>query len=312
MPDEDQAALQFLIEHSIDVICRAAPDLRLHYVSPSSLRLLGFTPEEMIGKKLEAFISPDDASALTHHDRPDPSQPPQTVRMQKKDGTTMWAEIKLSFLCGSTNPGETIIVIHDVTEFKSLQDRISVMELIDTRTGLSTPRGFDEALEREWNRALRESSHLALLLLDFNHFRQFHDWRQHREGDRCLAKAAAAVISALRVTDLAASYGTEDIAVILPSTGSAGAAKVAEKVISAVQSLRSDPDGGTKTEGWVAVRVGIAAVRARPGATARMPELLRIAADNALQRAKRRDQLTANNLMIASPLAVATKNKQLS
>jgi diguanylate cyclase (GGDEF)-like protein/PAS domain S-box-containing protein len=311
MPEEDQAALQFLAEHSIDVICRADPDLRLQSVSPSSLRLLGFAPEEMIGKKLEAFVSPEDASSLTHHNHPDPNQP-LTVRMQKKDGTILWAQIKLGFLSTTTHPSETVIVIHDITELKTLEDRVSVMELIDTRTGLSTPRGFDEALEREWNRALREGSHLALLLLDFNHFRQFHDWRQHREGDRCLAKAAAAVISALRVTDLAASYGTEDIAVILPSTGSAGAAKVAEKVIAAVQSLRSHPDGGTITEGWVTVRIGIAAVRPRPGATARMPELLRIAADNALQRAKRRDQPSANNVMIASPLSVASKNKQLS
>jgi diguanylate cyclase (GGDEF)-like protein/PAS domain S-box-containing protein len=290
MPDEDQPALQFLTEHSIDVICRAAPDLRLHYVSPSSLRLLGFTPEEMIGQKLETFVFPEDAFSLNQNGNPDLDQPPLTVRMQKKDGVTMWAEIKLRLLPASGNIAETIIVIHDVTELRSLQGQLSLVELIDARTGLSTPRGFDEALEREWNRALREGSHLALLLLDFNHFRQFHDWRQHREGDRCLAKAAAAVMGALRVTDLAACYGTEDIAVILPCTGSAGAAKVADKVSSAIQSLRSSDEGGGQGEGRVTVRVGIAAVRARSGATVRMPELLRIAADNALQRAKRREQ----------------------
>ena len=289
MLDKDQAALLFLTDHSVDVICRTDPDLRLHYVSPSSLRLLGFTPEEMIGEKLEAFVFPEDSLPLTQHTNPDPNPPPVTVRIQRKDGDTMWAEIKLSPLRTSGNSNETIIVIHDVTELKSLQARLSLVELIDARTGLSTARGFDEALDREWNRAIRESSHLALLLLDFNHFRQFHDWRQHREGDRCLAKAAAAVIGALRVTDLAACYGAEDIAVILPSTGSAGAAKVAEKVSAAVQCLRNPPEDNAEGEGWVNVCVGIAAVRGRPGATSKMPELLRIAADNALQKAKRRE-----------------------
>jgi diguanylate cyclase (GGDEF)-like protein/PAS domain S-box-containing protein len=289
VPDEDEAALQFLTEHSIDVICRAAPDLRLHYVSPSSLRLLGFTPEEMIGKNLETFVSPEDALNLTHHGDSDLNQPPLTVRMQKKDGMTMWAEIKLGFVRAFANAGETIIIIHDVTDLRTLEGRLSLTELIDARTGLSTPRSFDETLDREWNRAVREGSHLALLLLDFNHFRQFHDWRQHREGDRCLAKAAAAVIGALRATDLAACYGAEDIAVILPSTGSAGAAKVAEKVCSAIETLRSSPDGGSIGEGRVTARIGIAAVRGRLGAV-RMPELLRIAADNALQRAKRCEQ----------------------
>ena len=94
MPEEDQAALHFLAEHSIDVICRAGPELLLQSVSPSSLRLLGFTPDEMIGKKLEAFVSPEDASSLTHHNHADPGQP-LTVRMQKKDGTILWAQIKL-------------------------------------------------------------------------------------------------------------------------------------------------------------------------------------------------------------------------
>ncbi len=130
----------------------------------------------------------------------------------------------------------------------------------DSRTGLSTHRAFDEALEREWNRTLREGSHISLLLLDFDHFRQFHDWRQHREGDRCLAKAAAAVIGAVRITDFAARYGAEDIAIILPSTGSGGAARVAEKVQSAIQALRSSPTGSGKSEGWVTVSIGIATV----------------------------------------------------
>jgi diguanylate cyclase (GGDEF)-like protein/PAS domain S-box-containing protein len=312
MPDEDQAGLNFLAEHSIDIICRAAPDLRLHYVSPSSLRLLGFAPEEMIGKKLQAFVLPEDTFSLTHHGNPTLNQPPLTVRMLKKDGMTMWAQINLCLLGAPANTGETIIIIHDVTELRSLEARLSLIELIDARSGLSTPRAFDEALEREWNRALREGSHLALLLLDFNHFRHFHDWRQHREGDHCLATAAAAVMGALRVTDLAACYGAEDIAVILPSTGSAGAAKVAEKVSSAIQSLRSRPGEG-KEEGWVTVRIGIAAVRARPGATVRMPELLRIAADNALQRTKRPQQTAADNLMLPpSPSFAIMKNKQVS
>jgi diguanylate cyclase (GGDEF)-like protein/PAS domain S-box-containing protein len=293
MPDEDQAALQFLSEHSIDVICRAAPDLRLHYVSPSCLRLLGFTPEEMVGKKLEAFVCPEDAFSLTHYGNPDLTQPPLTLRLMKKDGMTTWVEIKLNLLNPSSNSTEIVIVIHDVTELRRLEARISLIELIDARTGLSTHRAFDEALEREWNRSVREGSHLAILLLDFNHFRQFHDWRQHREGDQCLATVAAAVTGALRVTDLAACFGAEDIAVLLPATGAAGAAKVAEKISSAIQSLRSPPDTDSSSEGRVTVHIGIAAVRARPGATVRMPELLLIAADNALQKAKRREQPNA-------------------
>ena len=207
--------------------------------------------------------------------------------MRKKDGTIAWIETKQRKCDGAEGqPTETIIVMHDITERKILQEQLSMLELTDSRTGLSTHRAFDQALEREWNRTLREGWQLSLLLLDFNHFRQFHDWRLHEEGDRCLAKAAAAVIGVLRVTDFAAHYGAEDIAVILPSTGQGAAAKVAAKVRSAIQGLRSSPGGTGGNEGWLTVNIGIATALAGPGATARMPEILRLAADNALQKAK--------------------------
>jgi diguanylate cyclase (GGDEF)-like protein len=90
----------------------------------------------------------------------------------------------------------------------------------------------------------------------------------------------------LRITDFAARYGAEDIAVILPSTSPGGAAKVAERVQSAVKNLRSPAAGTGANEGRLTVSIGIATVLARPGATVRMPEILRLGADNALQKAK--------------------------
>jgi diguanylate cyclase (GGDEF)-like protein/PAS domain S-box-containing protein len=287
MSAEDAVSFQFLAENSTDVICRAGADAVLHYVSPSSFRILGWKPEEMIGKRPDDFTFGEDrsflpASLIAGLDG-------SAVRMRKKDGTTVWIEIRHHAICDSPTrePGEKVIIMRDITERKHLQDQLSVLEFTDSRTGLSTHRAFDEALEREWNRTQREGSEISLLLLDFDHFRQFHDWRHHREGDRCLGEAATAVIGALRITDFAARYGAEDIAIILPSTDSGGAVKLAGKVKSAAQALRSPAAGSGKCEGRLMVSMGLATVSARLGATARMPELLRLAAGSALQKAKR-------------------------
>jgi diguanylate cyclase (GGDEF)-like protein/PAS domain S-box-containing protein len=288
MSAEDRASFQFLAENSTDVICRAGADGVLHYVSPSSFRVLGWKPEEMSGKRPDAFIVSEDASFIPDRLISGLQDSPLTVRMRKKDETIAWVEIKHRVMCDSATgtPRETIVVMRDITERKTLEEQLSLLELTDSRTGLSTHRAFDEALEREWNRTQRESSQISLLLLDFDHFRRFHDWRQHREDDACLAKAAAAVISVLRITDLAARYGAEDIAIILPFTDSGGAARVAAKVQSATGLLRSGFNEEGKGEGRLTVSVGAASVAARPGATATMPELLRLGADNALQKAK--------------------------
>jgi diguanylate cyclase (GGDEF)-like protein/PAS domain S-box-containing protein len=287
MAGEDEASLQFLAENSTDIICRAGVDMVLHYVSPSSFHVLGWRPEEMMGKRPDAFFLPEDASVLASSFSSGNDNSPVTVRMRMKDGTMAWVEIKRRMVCDSITgvPREAIIVMRDITVRKELEERLSILELTDSRTGLSTPRAFDEALQREWNRTLRDGSHISLLLLDFHHFRQFHDRREHVEGDLCLGKAAAVVIAALRVTDFAAHYGAEEIAIILPSTGPHGAAKVAAKVRSAVETLRSPHHEMVDNRDGVIVSIGISTVLARAGVAPRTPEILLLAANSALYKA---------------------------
>jgi diguanylate cyclase (GGDEF)-like protein/PAS domain S-box-containing protein len=288
MSAEDRASFQFLAENSTDVICRAGADAVLRYVSPSCFPVLGWKPEEMTGKKPDDFILSEDASYIPDRLISGPEDSPLAVRMRRKDESVAWIEVKHRVMCDSVTGerSETIIVLRDITERKTLEGQLLLLELTDSRTGLGTLRAFEEALDREWNRTQREGSQISLLLLDFDHFRGFHDWRQHREDDACLAKAAASVLSALRITDFAALYGAEDIAIILPSTDAGGAARVAAKVQSVTRLLRSAPSESVKGDGRLTVNIGVATVAARPGATARMPELLRLGADSALQKAK--------------------------
>jgi diguanylate cyclase (GGDEF)-like protein/PAS domain S-box-containing protein len=282
----DDTTFQFLADNSSDVICRARPNLTFLYISPSAERVLGWKPEEMLGKLPDDFIFPQDAALLTRTLRSPDEVSFITVRMRRKDGSLAWVEIRhrSSLNAAAGEPDGIVIVIRDITERKALEERLSLLELTDSRTGLSTPRAFDEALEREWNRCQRDGTFTSLLLLDFDHFRQFHNL--HREGDQCLTQAAGAVISAVRVTDFPALFGEEGIAIILPATDSIGAAKVAEKIQAALQSLRPAPEGKASREGRILVRMGLATVSARPGATPRMPEVLRLGAAQALERAK--------------------------
>ncbi len=288
MPDQDHAGFQFLAENSIDVICRASVDMVLYYVSPSSFRVLGWKPEEMIGKTPAAFVIPENIPAPPERLCPGNNNSPTIVRMRKKDGQLAWIEIKQRLVRepSPTEPGETVIVMRDITQNKALEEKLAALALTDTGTGLSTHRAFDEALEREWNRMLREGSRMSLLLLDFDHFRQFHGWQEHVEGDSCLAKAASAVMRTLRVTDFPAHYGHEGIAIILPATGPGGAKAVAHKVRSAIELLRVPLIANVETKGWVTVSIGISTVLARAGGTPKMPEILLIAAHHALLKAK--------------------------
>ncbi len=127
----------------------------------------------------------------------------------------------------------------------------------DNLTGLANRRGFSEAFDSEWQRAARERGPLSLVMIDIDHFKRFNDSLGHLEGDRVLASVAAAVRrAAQRPADLAARYGGEELAVLLPDTDAKGARRIAEMILMNVRRL--DEPHPLSDYGIVTVSVGVA------------------------------------------------------
>lgn len=153
----------------------------------------------------------------------------------------------------------------------------------DGLTGLSNRRHFDEYLEMEWRRAMREQSQLSLLMIDVDYFKAFNDSFGHLKGDEALHQVADAIRGGCsRPSDLPARYGGEEFAMVLPSTSSGGARLVAEKIRRAVEGLNiahtSPKDGSVLT-----VSIGLATMLPQQGEEHR---LLIQSADRALYQAK--------------------------
>jgi diguanylate cyclase (GGDEF)-like protein/PAS domain S-box-containing protein len=308
MPTKDATDFQFLAENSADMICRSGMDMVLNYVSPSSLPLLGYKPEEMVGQHTDVLILPEDIPTLrtavvrilASEDQTDS----ETIRMRKKNGDMVWMEINARLVRDpvTREPKEVVTVLRDITERKMLEEKLSALALTDGLTGILNRRAFDQALDREWKRTLRESSEISLLLLDIDHFKLFNDRYGHMVGDDCLRAVATAVSGAVRASDIVARYGGEEIAVILPSALLAGAVEVAEKVRSAVAALRLSHEDNLEGGGGLTVSVGVATALARAGGTMRMPESLLLAADNALYKAKHEGRNRVATSLLLAPV----------
>jgi diguanylate cyclase (GGDEF)-like protein len=152
----------------------------------------------------------------------------------------------------------------------------------DALTGLANRRGFDERLEEEWNRANQRRQSLALLLIDVDLFKSYNDIYGHIGGDaclRCIAKVIAGTMQ--RHSDVAARFGGEEFAVILPNTELETAVLVAESVRQAVVTMNLPHSGNPN--GIQTISVGVAA--GVPHETASVTSLL-TASDHALYRAK--------------------------
>jgi diguanylate cyclase (GGDEF)-like protein/PAS domain S-box-containing protein len=285
---EDPLTFQLVTEHSFDIICRVGLDNTMHYVSPACLRILGWTQEEMTGVGPGNFVLAEDVPLIEAASRrlldPEVENSPATVRMRRKDGSLVWMEMNARAIRdpATGEASEVVVVMRDITEYKAMEEKLVDQALSDSLTGLANRRAFDQALLREWELTLRDGSDISLLLLDIDHFKRFNDTYGHQAGDDCLCTIAAAVKEGLRVTDIAARYGGEEIAVILRPMSAADALVVAEKLRARIEALRLPLE-----EGWVTASIGVATALARHGGSMRMPESLLLAADKALYQAKR-------------------------
>ncbi|QLF93803.1 PleD family two-component system response regulator [Pseudomonas sp. ABC1] len=144
-----------------------------------------------------------------------------------------------------------------------LETNLVLQRLIksDGLTGLANRRYFDEYLEIEWSRALRDQSELSLLMIDVDYFKAYNDQHGHVAGDEVLRRVGEALsVSCTRASDLVARYGGEEFAVVMPGTTAGGARLQAEKVRRTVEAMGIPHELPTPGSA-ISVSIGIATVR---------------------------------------------------
>jgi diguanylate cyclase (GGDEF)-like protein len=171
----------------------------------------------------------------------------------------------------------------DALAQKRLEERLRELSATDGLTMVANRRTFDEALEREWHRAMRSGEPLSLIMADIDLFKPYNDLYGHVAGDHCLKQVATAIADcAKRSGDLVARYGGEEFAVILPRTDEAAAHEIAERIRQRVEALGIIHDGNPKS-GRVTISLGIST--RTPPQSADFISLME-SADMALYRAK--------------------------
>ncbi|MFZ2961496.1 MAG: diguanylate cyclase [Candidatus Ozemobacteraceae bacterium] len=115
--------------------------------------------------------------------------------------------------------------------------------ITDGMTHLYLHRYFKQRLFDEVKRAARFDRHLALVMIDIDHFKNFNDTYGHQMGDEVLKKVASIMRKAVRTHDLPVRYGGEEFALVLPETDMIGAVAVAERVRRSVEAEELEFNG---------------------------------------------------------------------
>lgn len=299
----DETFFRSLAERAGDVICYVGPIGNVVYISPAVERLLGYKPEDLLGRHILFTVIEEDRQAIIDAAAGLVAGETEEIRTQARrrraDGSIVWIESVSR--AAPEGGGCLILVLRDITERKHLEEELAKFAMQDGLTGLANRRCFDQTLEREWRRTVSEKSEMTLLLVDIDHFKKFNDGYGHQVGDDCLRSVATAIQSHMRSpADLACRYGGEEVAVILGSTGAATALHIAQRLCASIEAL-AIPHAQGSIEPFLTVSIGAATALARDGGTIQMPHGLLQAADHALYRAKSEGRNRVSQSLLFAP-----------
>jgi diguanylate cyclase (GGDEF)-like protein len=185
-------------------------------------------------------------------------------------------------------------------KIRKLQTSLEEMVVSDPLTGLHNRRYVMDRLKQEMQRCDRHGEPLAFAMIDLDGFKPINDQYGHVIGDKVLKAVGAAIARCVRVSDIAARYGGDEFAVILPQTPPEGSMRVCERILRTISELDVRTEDGTQCA--VTASLGLAYY---PADDVESPAELVHSADGALYGAKRTGKNRFTTVRPAAPLASA-------
>jgi diguanylate cyclase (GGDEF)-like protein/PAS domain S-box-containing protein len=281
-----EARFGSLVRHASDLITVIGPDGTITYQSPSIERLLGYDPENMVGRQFDELLHSSDGdrvremlanAAAVARDQPEVVQ----CALVHRDGTPHQFEVNCTNLLGDEHVGGIVLNCRDISERKAFEEQLTHQAFHDPVTGLANRALFAERVRHAIARTRREHHSVAVVFLDLDDFKTINDSLGHAAGDEVLVEVAKRLATSVRTTDTAARFGGDEFALLLEDIEDVQeAADTADRVLEALAL----PLRVAHKELSLRCSIGISVVS--EGAPAGAEELIRDA-DAAMYRAKR-------------------------
>lgn len=218
---ERERRFQSLIEHTNDVILVLDEHGIIRYASHSAERMLGYTPEYILGHSIYPCLHREDVPtaqtvfqlAIQHPGR---MHRAGEYRVRRNTGEWCIFEVVATSLLHDPTVQGIVVNGHDITERKAVEGRLQRMALYDTLTGLPNRAFLMEHLQRIIDKTQHHPQHrFALLFLDFDNFKLVNDSLGHLVGDQFLQEITTRLRQCVCSHDIIARLGGDEFTIVL-------------------------------------------------------------------------------------------------
>ncbi len=215
---ESEESYRAVVQQSSECIFLADTDTRVILEGNKGLqRLLGYSPDEMIGMSLYDFMAheQEDIYQKIHQILQDRSYFIGERKLRRKDGTFVDVEISVNLI---SYKGKEVFCVfaRDIAPRKLAEEQLIHTATHDPLTGLVNRLLLYDRLARELTRARRYNKMIALIYLDLDQFKKINDTLGHSVGDHLLKVVGVRLRSILRESDTLARMGGDEYMFILP------------------------------------------------------------------------------------------------
>ena len=225
-------------------------DGRYTFLSRRVEQVLGYTPDELLGRKPTELLPPGEAERvrdwLVQLMRSREAFRNIEHRSMSRSGSQVWQLVSgVPILDGEGRFVGFRGTALDITERKQAESRIAELATRDPLTGLPNRLLLSDRLARGIAAAQREGTLLAVMFVDLDHFKRINDTLGHEIGDQLLREVAKRIGGVLRKGDTLSRLGGDEFVVVLEDLKTAeDAGQVARKLIDAL-SQPYDIEGHT-------------------------------------------------------------------
>lgn len=221
-------------------LCPAAllviqPNLRVCFGNRAAEQFCNGIRQESANRTLAEWVVPAEREALLRFVAQAQREGVATSSRQQfrfftEVGATRTIELHAGNLPAAGNRKQLVLACHDVSSQQEKLEQTAEMAYVDSLTGLSNLRRFEEALDREMRLSRRTGRPFSILMLDLDHLKQINDSAGHLAGNRAICRVAQVLREQCRATDIAGRFGGDEFYLILPEANITEALFCADRI----------------------------------------------------------------------------------